>query len=102
MRRFARMWFGACLLLAPSFALTPVSNAMAEPIGISAGYRLHVDMEGRGYTRQLMTLLENHTGYTDLDWIAWSRRGRQITLVFTNRLDHSYAATYLGKIVRGG
>ena len=102
MRRLAGMWIGMCLLAASLVAFAPVSNAIAAPGGVSAGYRLHVDLNGQGYTRELMTLLENHTGYTDLDSIAWSRRGNRITLVFTNRLDHRYDATYVGKVVRGG
>ena len=101
MRRLAAMWTGACLL-ASVVAFSPASNAIAAPVGLSAGYRLHVDVGGNGYRRELMTLLENHTGYTDLDWIAWSRTGKRVTLVFTNRLDHSYDATYVGTIVSGG
>jgi hypothetical protein len=102
MRRVAGVGIGLCLLVASLFAFGPVSSAIADPAGVSAGYRLHIDMDGQGYTRELMTLLENHTGYTDLDWIAWSRDGKQITLAFTNRLDHSYEATYVGRLVRGG
>jgi hypothetical protein len=101
MRRLAATCIGACLVASVG-AFSPVANATAEPLGLSAGYRLHIDAGGHGYTRELMTLLENHTGYTDIDWIAWSRTGRHITLVFTNRLDHSYDATYVGTIVPDG
>jgi hypothetical protein len=101
MRRLAGMLIGASLLVS-LIALGPVSSATAEPTGISAGYVLHNDIGGEGYTRELMTLLENHTGYTDIDSIAWSRRSGQITLVFTNRLDHRYDATYVGTIVPAG
>lgn len=101
MRRLAGMWIGVGVL-ASVIALSPVSDAVAAPVGISAGYVLHIDLDGQGYTRELMTLLENHTGYTDIDWIAWSRRGEQITLVFTNRLDHGDDATYVGLLVPAG
>jgi hypothetical protein len=100
MRRIAVVWVGACLLVS-MFAFSPGATAVAAPAGIAAGYRLHVDT-GSGYTREDMTLLENQTGYTDLDSIAWSRKNGQITLVFSNRLHGTYEATYVGSIVPTG
>ena len=99
MRRLAVMWICTWFLAGSVAVLVPASSASAKPI--AAGYRLHVDISGQGYTRELMTLLEDHTGYTDLDEIAWSRDSTNITLVFRNRLDHTYDAADYGKYIYG-
>jgi hypothetical protein len=59
---------------------------------------LHIELAGQPYYRELTTLQEGHTGYTDLDAISWSRHGAKIALVFRNRQSGEYEATYSGTL----
>jgi hypothetical protein len=101
MRRFAATSVCGLLLVVP-VAFGSMSTAYARPAGIVAGYRLHIEAGGHPYIREQMALLENHTGYTDLDAITWSRHDGQITLVFRDRRDSTYEATYVGTVGPAG
>jgi hypothetical protein len=103
MRRIGGMLFSGLLLvgvMASPGALAAASTARAvTPSDLSGGYVLHQDLTGHGYVRSLMTLLQNQTGYTDLDTIVWSRHGAEITLVFTNRQNSADQSTYVGALM---
>jgi hypothetical protein len=105
MRRFAGLWVSALVLVGVTAGAAPGATAYARPAAapanVSAGYRLHQNLGGQGYLRSLMTLLENHTGYTDLDTIVWSRDDRRITLVLTSRQNPSDQVTYVGTLTHG-
>jgi hypothetical protein len=102
MRRMVGMWLSAFLLVgamaSPGLEASAYAVRAVAPSDLSGSYVLHQDLTGQGYERSLMTLLQNQTGYSDLDLIVWSRHGTEITLEFTSRQNPADQETYIGTL----